>query len=91
MILTEFKGKHDLAKEHIMMSIILLQDEFLSVTMPKRNDQSDVHSQKGKEGSEVELTKSLQDRIAVLAIAYHNLGVEYEFLKKVKLKLFSHD
>jgi len=33
----------------------------------------------------IEIEKSFKDRIAVLAIAYHNLGVEQEFLKLVSL------
>lgn len=42
-----------------MLSIILLQDEFLQLTLPKaREEVSD-------------------ERLAVLAIAYHNLGVEF--------------
>jgi hypothetical protein len=54
-----------------MLSIILLQDEFLQLTLPKaREEVSD-------------------ERLAVLAIAYHNLGVEFEHLKRVKMLLFS--
>lgn len=50
-----------------MLSIILLQDEFLQLTLPKaREEVSD-------------------ERLAVLAIAYHNLGVEFEHLKRVKM------
>ena len=80
-------GKHDLAKEHIIISIILLQEEFLAIWLPKKNEKSEVASQREeKESGEVDATKNVQDRIAVLAIAYHNLGVEYEFLKKVIIK-----
>jgi len=40
-----------------MLSIILLQDEFLQVLLPKIEDEID------------------DERLAVLAIAYHNMGV----------------
>ena len=33
---------------------------------------------------------SLEDRLAVLAIAHHNLGVEYEFLKRYPEALTSY-
>lgn len=43
-----------------MLSIILLQDEFLQVALPKAKEQEGLIS---------------DERLAVLAIAYHNLGV----------------
>jgi hypothetical protein len=45
-----------------MLSIILLQDEFLSSLLPKIRSL----------GSEEDVN---DERLAVLAIAYHNLGV----------------
>lgn len=59
----------------MMLSIILLQDEFLQVTLPKVREQN-----------EGELS---DERLAVLAIAYHNLGVEFEHLKRVHFVLVS--
>ena len=53
----------------MMLSIILLQDEFLQITLPK-----------AKEEDTAEVS---DERLAVLAIAYHNLGVEFEHLKRV--------
>lgn len=55
--------RHDDALQHVMLSIILLQDEFLQMTLPKTREE------KGQEISD--------ERLAVLAIAYHNLGVEF--------------
>jgi tetratricopeptide (TPR) repeat protein len=66
-------GRHDLAKEHIMQSIILLQDEFLAYAMPSGGSHHDESDKK---------RKVFEDRVAVLSIAYHNLGVEYEYLKQ---------
>ena len=57
-----------------MLSIILLQDEFLQTTLPKAKEDDDAIS---------------DERLAVLAIAYHNLGVEFEHLKRVTLPLVS--
>jgi hypothetical protein len=63
--------RHEDALQHVMLSIILLQDEFLQSTLPKaREEVSD-------------------ERLAVLAIAYHNLGVEFEHLKRVRVLVFS--
>ena len=53
--------RHEDALQHVMLSIILLQDEFLQATLPKM-----------KEESSAEVS---DERLAVLAIAYHNLGV----------------
>jgi len=58
---------------HIMKSIILLQDELLHYAATQKDDSQ----------NDAEKKKQLEDRIAVLAIAYHNLGVEYEYLKQV--------
>lgn len=62
--------RHEDALQHSMLSIILLQDEFLSVLLPKI---------KSIEGEEDLIN---DERLAVLAIAYHNLGVEFEHLKR---------
>lgn len=51
--------QHSEALEHALISVVLLQDEFLMRTEQNR-----------------------EDRVAVLAIAYHNLGVEFEYLKR---------
>ena len=68
--------RHEDALQHSMLSIILLQDEFLQALFPKM-----------KELEEEDLIND--ERLAVLAIAYHNLGVEFEHLKRVFLSLCS--
>ena len=40
-------------------------------------------SKKGRALEAEPLTKEFKDRIAVLTIAYHNLGVEQEFMEMV--------
>jgi tetratricopeptide (TPR) repeat protein len=59
-------GRHQSALEHSQQALILLQEELSSAIGPS--------IQSG--------AAPKADRIAVLAIAYHNVGVEYEFLKK---------
>ena len=66
--------RHEDALQHSMLSIILLQDEFLTTLLPivSRLNQS--------EESEPPIS---DERHAKLAIAFHNLGVEFEHLKRV--------
>jgi len=60
--------KHDLALQHAMKALILIQDEIIS-RMSSEGDQTP------------------PERLVVLSIAYHNIGVEYEFLKKYQQSL----
>jgi hypothetical protein len=53
-------GKHEEALEHILISVIHLQDEM-----------------QGKKDVDAS-----RDRLSVLAIAYHNMGVELEYVKR---------
>lgn len=57
--------RHEDALQHVMLSIILLQDEFLGVLLPDPEE----------EESELSQPKVDDERLAVLAIAYHNMGV----------------
>ena len=60
--------KHDIALQHAMKALILIQDEIVNRI--------------GTEGD-----KTPSERLVVLSIAYHNIGVEYEFLKKYQQAL----
>ena len=60
--------KHDLALQHAMKALILIQDEIVN-RMSTQGDQTP------------------PERLVVLSIAYHNIGVEYEFLKKYQQAL----
>lgn len=62
--------KHDLALQHAMKALILIQDEILNRV--------------GGGGT------APDERLVVLSIAYHNIGVEYEFLKKYQQALNSY-
>jgi hypothetical protein len=57
-----------------MLSIILLQDEFLLKLMAAATNESNQEEQ-----NQVKID---DERLAVLAIAYHNMGVEFEHLKR---------
>lgn len=60
--------KHELALQHAMKALILLQDELVGRLT-------------GEESKEEKL-KIGNERITVLCIAYHNIAVEQEFLKQ---------
>jgi hypothetical protein len=69
--------KHEDAQQHAMLSIILLQDEFLQIALQKLKKEN-------REGQDKDEDQISDERLAVLAIAYHNLGVEFEHLKRVR-------
>ena len=71
-------GRHRGALEHAQSALILLQEEIFGgvVTMGGATEKKDQPPR--------------ADRIAVLAIAYHNMGVEQEFLKKFEHSLRSY-
>lgn len=68
-------GKHKEALQHVLLSITLLQDEFLNLGSPDKNIDYEKKDEDNPKGN-------IEDRVSVLAIAYHNLGVELEYLKR---------
>jgi tetratricopeptide (TPR) repeat protein len=85
-------GRHQSALEHAQSALILLQVSQSATPVANTDDRSCV-----SRGLQEELFRGLNplndqgaaqmpkaDRIAVLAIAYHNIAVEQEFLKKVR-------
>lgn len=74
-------NKHKEALQHVLISITLLQDEFLNLGNQEKNfDTAEKKEEENHKGN-------IEDRVSVLAIAYHNLGVELEYLKRVSFKL----
>lgn len=69
-------GRHAQALEHVQTALILLQEEIFAPVA-------------GAPPGEEEL-RGKADRLAVLAIAYHNIGVEQEFLSKYSATLQSY-
>lgn len=64
-------GKHELALQHAMKALILIQDELVNKYSLNGNEENE-------DGS---VSKKPEDRLIVLCIAYHNIAVEQEFLK----------
>ena len=69
-------GRHAGALEHSQSALILLQEELFSGAV-------------GGDGMVSPVAQKV-DRVAVLAIAYHNIGVEQEFLKRLDQSLHSY-
>ena len=70
-------GKHELALQHSMKALILIQDELITKIMAQ------------EEAGDGEIKKP-EDRLTVLCIAYHNIAVEQEFLKQYQASLNSY-
>jgi len=71
-------GKHELALQHAMKALILIQDELIS-RFPTDNQDLVIASSNADETAHS--NKRPEDRLIVLCIAYHNIAVEQEFLK----------
>ena len=75
-------NRHDIAMNHAHQAIMIVQATLLMHFLPnkekKKNAGNTAHAKES-----VQVTKEFKDRIAVLTIAYHNLGVEQEFMKMV--------
>ena len=65
-------NKHELALNHAMSAVILLQEMMLR----KKLDPSAAHDDEFEESAVVGSKDTNKDKVAVLAIAYHNMGVE---------------
>lgn len=74
-------NKHELALNHAMSAVILLQEMMLAKRLDPASFQDD----------EEDLPADAKnDRTAVLAIAYHNMGVEQEFLRSYPAAILSY-
>ncbi len=76
-------NKHELALNHAMSAVILLQE----MQLRKRLDPQAVQEEEEELSTGNENSK---DRTAVLAIAYHNMGVEQEFLRSYPAAILSY-
>lgn len=79
-------GKHQSALGHAQSALILLHEELhlgrdSSDSPPKHGHSNNHHHHHHHGSSGAELDPTKLDRVAVLGIAYHNVGVEHEFLK----------
>ena len=80
-------NKHELALNHAMSAVILLQEDLLFKTMSKSSEDKQESSQQEESKAN---NKSTKDRTSVLAIAYHNMGVEQEFLRSYHAAILSY-
>lgn len=90
-------NKHELALNHAMSAVILLQEMMLKKKLDpqgyQEDDLEDVPLPPPKESDNNGLPSMKdqnKDKIAVLAIAYHNMGVEQEFLKSFPAAILSY-
>jgi len=74
-------GKHELALQHAMKALILIQDELISKVPASGETVQADGSQASTTGLPTQSRKP-EDRLIVLCIAYHNIAVEQEFLKQ---------
>ena len=65
-------NKHELALNHAMSAVILLQEMMLR----KKLDPASYNDDEFEDQSAVQNKDTNKDKVAVLAIAYHNMGVE---------------
>jgi tetratricopeptide (TPR) repeat protein len=77
-------NKHELALNHAMSAVILLQEMMLARKLDPESYPYD-EDEAAEEGA-----GQNKDRTAVLAIAYHNMGVEQEFLKSYPAAILSY-
>ena len=82
-------GKHQGALEHAQSALILLHEELFSGDRsPVKGARAGGHNNNNNNAQHTLETKL--DRVAVLGIAYHNVGVEQEFLKRFELSIQSY-
>lgn len=65
-------NKHELALNHAMSAVILLQE----IMLKKRLDPATASDEEDEQQMTALGDANQKDRTAVLAIAYHNMGVE---------------
>ncbi|CAD8097340.1 unnamed protein product [Paramecium sonneborni] len=83
--------RHDEAIQHIYLSIIMLQHQLLVQSLQKQEIKQDQEPSFPSRQSSVQFVnsvksncnenKKIQERMSILVVAYHNLGVEMEHLK----------
>lgn len=89
-------GKHELALQHAMKALILIQDELISKVPLSNQDGSSQDMTMQPDGSQLSMSglpqqsRKPEDRLIVLCIAYHNIAVEQEFLKQYQASLNSY-
>ncbi|DAZ96125.1 TPA: hypothetical protein N0F65_008704 [Lagenidium giganteum] len=85
-------GKHKQALEHSQDALLILQDEFFKVNDSHSTATFSTNEVKTAPGPSVDenLVRASLDRVSVMCIAYHNIGVEQEFLKDYQNSVLSY-
>ncbi|KAF1325440.1 Tetratricopeptide repeat-containing domain, partial [Globisporangium splendens] len=88
-------GKHQNALEQAQEALIILQEEFFQSkqTSPGHQEGKNVgpaDAKKKNENGETSSSSQQLDRVSVMCIAYHNIGVEQEFLKDYEDSVMSY-
>lgn len=73
-------GKHQEALQHAQAALVALQEEFFNKA-PVGGDARE---------SDTSVASAQLDRVSVMCIAYHNIGVEQEFLKDYESSVLSY-
>ncbi len=76
-----------MALVNAMNSIILIQEELLSTTLPRGQDKNRDNAPNYDKEDNSKKKKSLEERLTILSIAYHNYAVELEYLGKYQNSL----
>ena len=79
-------NKHELALNHAMSAVILLQEMMLRRKLDPNSNDDDLEDVPGT----IQPKETNKDKVAVLAIAYHNMGVEQEFLRSYPAAILSY-
>ena len=74
-------NKHELALNHAMSAVILLQEMMLRRKLDPQGTMDD---------EDDEPPQANKEKVSVLAIAYHNMGVEQEFLRSYPAAILSY-
>lgn len=72
-------GRHDLAMHYAQNAIMIVQASLLMDLLPDKMGATTKGSREKKLQDDIK--KDFKERISILAVSYHNLGVEQEFLK----------
>ena len=81
-------GKHQDALQHAMKALVFIQNELCERQLLSSPATHTKDSDTNNEILNNEILKPIEDRYVVLAIAYHNLAVQYEFLNMVHLFVY---
>ena len=86
-------NKHELALNHAMSAVILLQEMMLRKKLdPSAAMDEDLEDSfpPAQVSGGAPVKDHNKDKVAVLAIAYHNMGVEQEFLRSYPAAILSY-